>query len=228
VKRAPLTPVEQQVYHYLLDFLSEHTFQPSVREIAKRLRIPSTKSVADLLASLEKKGYVERVAGRSRGVKLVGFAGGAGTVPVPVLSVGDGGSELGTEGHLTLDRRLVPADDAFLVRAAHEAAPTHGVRLGDYVLVNPSSRARDGEVVVLRVGKMVLVRAMARRGAALLLAAPGAGADRTLGQGDDYVVLGMLAGVFRIADVGGQTADGRGRTADGGIANPSPHSTGSK
>ena len=228
MKRAPLTPVEQQVYHYLLDFLSEHTFQPSVREIAKRLRIPSTKSVADLLASLEKKGYVERVAGRSRGVKLVGFAGGAGTVPVPILGVGDGGPELRTEGHLTLDRRLVPADDAFLVRAAHEPAPMHGVRLGDYVLVNPSSRAKDGEVVVLRVGKIVLVRAMMRRGAALLLAAPGAGDDRALGQGDDYVVLGMLAGVFRIPDGGSQTADGRRQAADGGSTAPSPHSAGSK
>jgi repressor LexA len=221
VRRDPLTPVEQQVYHFLLDFLSEHTFQPSVREIAKQLRIPSTKSVADLLASLETKGYVERVAGRSRGVKLVGFAGGAGTVPVPILSVGGGGPELRREGHLTLDRRLVPADDAFLIRASHEAAPAHGVRLGDYVLVNPSSRAKDGDIVVLRLGNVVLVRAMQRRGAALLLVAPGVGGDRALGQGDDYVVLGVLAGVFRITDGGG-------RTADGGIADPLPHLPGSK
>ena len=50
--RAPLTPVEQEVYRFLLDFLSTRTFQPSVREIAKHCRIPSTKSVTDLLASL--------------------------------------------------------------------------------------------------------------------------------------------------------------------------------
>jgi repressor LexA len=200
VTRTPLSPIEQQVYHFLLDFLAEHTFQPSVREIAKQLKIPSTKSVADLLAALERKGYVEREAGRSRGVKLVGFAGGAGTIPVPVMHAAAGHAELVTADHLTLDRRLVPADDAFLMRATREAAPAHGVRLGDLVLVHPSSRAKDGDVVIVRSANAVLVRAMTRKGAALHLAAPGLGADLELGQGDDYVVLGVLAGVFRTAD----------------------------
>ena len=198
--RAPLTPVEQQVYHFLLDFLSEHTFQPSVREIAKQLKIASTKSVTDLLGALERKGYVEREAGRSRGVKLVGFAGGAGTIPVPVMRVEPGRAALATDDQLTLDRRVVPSDDAFLIRATHEAAPTHGVRLGDLVLVHPSTRAKDGDVVIVRVAGTVLVRKMARRGAALLLEAPGAGDDREIGQGDDYVVLGVLAGVFRVTN----------------------------
>ena len=198
--RAPLTPVEQQVYRFLLDFLSERTFQPSVREIAKHCRIPSTKSVADLLASLERKGYVEREPGRSRGVTLVGFAGGVGTVPVPVLRVEAGRADLSSVDHLTLDRRLVPADDAFLVRASHEHAPEHGVRVGDLVLVHPSSRAKDGDVAVVRVADVVLVRTMHRRGATLVLDAPGAGTERALGPGDDYVVLGVLAGVIRAGD----------------------------
>ncbi len=198
--RAPLSPVEQQVYHFLLDFLSEHTFQPSVREIGKQLKIPSTKSVTDLLASLEKKGYVARETGRSRGVTIVGFAGGAGTIPVPVLRAESGRAEMLAEDHLTLDRRLVPADDAFLVRATSEAAPAHGVRLGDLVLVHPSSRAKDGDVVVVRAATALLVRAMSRQGATLHLAAPGAGVALELGQGDEYVVLGVLAGVFRTTD----------------------------
>ncbi|HLA91699.1 MAG TPA: S24 family peptidase [Gemmatimonadaceae bacterium] len=197
--RAPLTPVEQEVYRFLLDFLSTRTFQPSVREIAKHCRIPSTKSVTDLLASLERKGYVERAPGRSRGVTLVGFGGGAGTIPVPVLRVEAGRADLPSDDHLTLDRRLVPSDDAFLVRASHEHAPRHGVRLGDLVLVHPSSRAKDGDVVAVRVANVVLVRTMRRRGLTLLLEAPGAGDDRELGPGDDYVVLGVLAGVIRAA-----------------------------
>jgi repressor LexA len=202
VTRAPLSQVEQQVYHFLLDFLSEHTFQPSVREIGKQLKIPSTKSVVDLLATLEKKGYVTREAGRSRGVTIVGFAGGAGTIPIPVMRVEAGQTEMRTDDHLTLDRRLVPADDAFLIRASHEAAPAHGVRLGDLVLVHPSSRAKDGDVVIVRAANVVLVRAMTRKGATLLLAAPGIGADLELGQGDSYVVLGVLAGVFRTTEDG--------------------------
>ena len=48
----PLTPLERRVYHYLIDFLAENTYQPSIREIAKKFRIKSTKTVSYLLASL--------------------------------------------------------------------------------------------------------------------------------------------------------------------------------
>jgi repressor LexA len=197
VTRQPLTPIEREVYHFLLDFLAERTFQPSVRDISRRCRIPSTKSVTDVLGSLERKGYVEREAGRSRGVTLLGFAGGVGTVPVPVMRVEPGREELQTEDYLTLDRRLVPADDAFLVRVTHEDAPAHGVRIADLVLVHPSSRARDGDVAVVRAVDAILVRTMRRRGATLVLEPPGAGVAREFGQGDDYAVLGVLAGVVR-------------------------------
>src|SRR5437868_6804486 len=47
----PLTPLERRVYHYLIDFLAENTYQHSIREIAKKFRIKSTKTVSDLLAS---------------------------------------------------------------------------------------------------------------------------------------------------------------------------------
>ncbi len=195
--RESLTPIEQQVYHFLLDFLAEHAFQPSVREIGRRFRIPSTKSVADLLASLERKGYIQREPGRSRGLTIVGVAGGAGTVPVPVVRVTPGSAALRTDDHLALDRRLVPSDDAFLVRAYPGDAPAHGVREGDLVLVHPSARATDGDAVAVRVGGAVLVRSLQRRGATLLLEAPGVGEDLELGLGDDYAVLGVLAGVVR-------------------------------
>ena len=196
--RVPLTPTERDVYHFLIDFLAAHTFQPSVREIGKRLRIPSTKTVADLLAALERKGYVQREPGRSRGVTLIGFAGGAGTVPVPVMHVADGQVGAEPEDPVTLDRRLVPSDDAYLVRVVVEDAPAHGVRRGDLVLVHPGARAKDGDPVVARVSSTVLVRAMHRRGAIVVLEAPVGGLDRELGPGDDYAVLGVMAGVVRL------------------------------
>ena len=88
--RAPLTPIERKVYHFLIDYLAEHTFQPSVREIARHFRIPSTKTVTDLIAAIERKGYVRRSPGRSRGLVIEGFSGGAGTMPVPVVRIAPG------------------------------------------------------------------------------------------------------------------------------------------
>ena len=80
----PLTALERRVYQYLMDFLADNTYQPSIREIARKFRIKSTKTVSDLLHSLERKGYIQRDQSRSRGVRIVGLSAPAGIQPVPV------------------------------------------------------------------------------------------------------------------------------------------------
>lgn len=195
--RAPLTPIEQKVYHFLLDHLSAHTFQPSVRDIARHCRIASTKTVTDLLASLEVKGYVEREPGRSRGVKLLGYAGPVGVTPVPIVSVSDGRGAPVTTSALSLDRSLVPGDECFLVKVSDDAARALGVLAGDLAMVHPVARSRDGDTVVARVGNRALVRTIERRGQAVVLRSGDGAAPLELGPNDDFAVLGVLAGVIR-------------------------------
>lgn len=208
--RAPLSAIEECVYHFLLDHLAEHTFQPSVRDIGRHCRIASTKSVTDVLASLETKGYIEREPGRSRGVKLVGYAGLAGVRPVPVVRVCAGQPAPVTTSYLSLDRALVPSAECYLVALAEDDARALGVYAGDLALVHPVARSRDGEPVVVRIGDRAVVRTMERRGQAVVLHA-GDGADPLeLGPRDDYAVLGVLAGVIRppsarAADAGSET-----------------------
>ncbi len=196
--RAPLTPVERKLWEYLLDHVATHTYQPSVREIARHFRIPSTRSVTLLLDALAAKGYLRRTPGRSRGVVLEGFAGAVGTQPVPLLHYGPDGSA-SVEEHLTLDRSLVAAEDAFLVRANTEDAPRHAVREGDLLLVLPTARASDDVPVVARLGQKVLVRMLVRRGTTLLLLAPAPGvSDLELRDGEDFRILGPLGLVLRV------------------------------
>ena len=195
--RAPLTGIERKIWHFLLDHVAEHSFQPSVREISRQFTIPSTKSVSQLLAALAEKGYVKKAPGRSRGVVLLGFNGTVGTQPVPIVRFHRDGRAL-TEGHLTLDRRLVPADEAYLVHVTGEDAAQHAVREGDLVLVHPNARAADGSVVVARVGSAVVVRTLYHRGSTIVLRSPGTGSrDLALAPDDGFRVLGPLAGVFR-------------------------------
>src|SRR5688500_20357798 len=81
-----LSTLERRVYHYLLDFLAENTYQPSIREIGKKFRIKSTKTVSDLLHSLSTKGYIERDPSRSRGVRIVGYSGPTSVPPLPAVA----------------------------------------------------------------------------------------------------------------------------------------------
>ena len=195
--RAALTPIEQKVYHFLLDHLAEHTFQPSVRDIAKHCRIASTKTVTDLLASLETKGYIEREAGRSRGVKLLGYAGPVGVIPMPLVRVVAGGGAAVVTASLSIDRSMVPSDECFLVVVSNDSAVALCVYAGDLAMVHPVARSRDGDTVVVRLGDQVLVRTIQRRGQAVVLLAGDGTAPLELGPSDDFAVLGPLAAVIR-------------------------------
>jgi repressor LexA len=197
-----LTPLERRVYHYLLDFLAENTYQPSVREIARRFRIKSTKTVADILQSLAEKGYIEREGARSRGVRLVGYSTVGRTQPVPLYArVQPGQQPLDPddrERFITLDRAFVPTEDSFFLRADGDAMAGRGIQDRDLVLVSPSLRARDGDLIAARVAAATLVRTLQHRGASIVLEPASPDVEEiVVGPGDDFAVLGVVAAVFR-------------------------------
>ncbi|MBI3790941.1 MAG: repressor LexA [Gemmatimonadetes bacterium] len=197
-----LTVMERKVYHYLIDFLAENTYQPSVRDIGRRFRIKSTKTVSDLLQSLAAKGYIERDASRSRGVRLLGVQSVGGTQPIPVFAED---SALDPQWHggepddwLTLDRRFVPSDDVVFLRTNQDRFATRGVLEGDYVMVSPSARAGDGDLIAARVGQRIVTRTLTHRGAAIVLEGDGGTEeDLTVGPTEDFQVLGVVVGVWR-------------------------------
>jgi repressor LexA len=198
----PLTPLERRVYHYLIDFLAENTYQPSIREIAKKFRIKSTKTVSDLLGSLSAKGFIERDHSRSRGVRIIGQAGQAATQPVPYYGrIHAGEPALLPEhrkGFLTMDRRFLPTDDVFFLRVKGDSMIGRGIFDGDYVLVSPSTRAKDGDIVAARLGEEATIKTLMHRGATVILE-PANETERALevGPRDDFAVLGVVCGVFR-------------------------------
>jgi repressor LexA len=144
----PLTPMEQEVYQYLIDFLADNTYQPSIREIGRRFHIKSTKTVSDLLHALELKGYIERRESRSRGVRILRHSGN-GAVSVPLYREPRVGRLTPSEREavITVDRQFVPGDDAYFVRVARGVREL-GILDGDLVLVSPSAPLADRPVAV--------------------------------------------------------------------------------
>jgi repressor LexA len=198
----PLTQLERRVYHYMIDFLAENTYQPSIREIARKFRIKSTKTVSDLLHALESKGFIERDESRSRGVRLLGFAAAGATQPVPVYGrIHAGEPALLSEhrrGFVTVDRRFLPSDDVFILKVKGESMIGRGIFDGDYVMVTPSARAKDGDIVAARLGDDATVKTLTHRGSTIVLEAA-SDAERAIevGPRDDFAILGFVCGVFR-------------------------------
>ncbi len=153
----PLTPTEEKVYNFLLAYLAEHSYQPSVREIGRQFDIKSTKTVSDILGNLARKGWVQRNRARSRGLTIIGQAGG--TTPVPLYDrLPADGSPPRIEHRsdwVTVDRRLVPNEAAYFVRVAGGDAP--GATTGALALVDPTTAGDHTGLVAIRRGDRVEV-----------------------------------------------------------------------
>lgn len=197
-----LTPLERRVYHFLLDFLSEQSYQPSIREIAKKFRIKSTKTVSDLLQSLAAKGYIERDRARSRGVRLIGFSAPGLTQPVPVYGkVHAGEPALLPEhrtGWLTVDRRFLASETTFSMKVKGDSMVGRAILDGDFVLVTPAKTANEGDIVVARLGDEATVKTIHYRDGRIVLR-PANPAEREIEVGDDedFALMGVVSGVFR-------------------------------
>ena len=197
-----LTKLESSVYHYLLDFTAERTYQPSIRDIGKQFKIKSTKTVSDLLQSLAKKGYIERDPSRSRGVNLLGFGGALRTQPIPYYGKIHAGEPCllpeNRKYFITVDRRFMPSDDVYFLKIKGDSMVGRGVLDGDFVMISPSARAKDGDMVAARLGDEATVKTLTHRGSAVVLE-PANQSDRAIevGPNDDFGVLGVVCGVFR-------------------------------
>ena len=59
-----LSPKQQQLYDYILDFAQDHGYPPSVREIAGAVGLRSPSTVHFHLRSLREAGLISRTEGR--------------------------------------------------------------------------------------------------------------------------------------------------------------------
>ena len=208
-----LTKLESSVYHYLLDFTAENTYQPSIRDIGKQFKIKSTKTVSDLLQSLAKKGYIERDPARSRGVNLLGFGGALKTQPVPFYGKIHAGEPAllpeHRQGFITIDRRFVPSNDVFFLKVKGDSMVGKCISEGDFVMVNPDPEPRENDIIAARIGEEATVKTYTHKGGTVVLE-PANPKEREIAiqPGMDFGVLGVVCGVFRPgfdANAGGTT-----------------------
>jgi repressor LexA len=197
-----LTELEQRVYHYMIDFLADNTYQPSIRDIARQFHIKSTKTVSDLLHALERKGYIERDESRSRGVRLLGFSGGGQTQPIPFYGRIHAGAPSvlpeDRKGFITVDRRFLPTHDTYFLKVKGDSMIGRGILDGDFVMISPSLQSKEGDIIAARLGEDATIKTLAHRNGRIVLE-PANENDAALeiSPGDDYGVLGVVCGVYR-------------------------------
>ena len=70
--RKNLTSRQQRVLDFIVNYLKDIGYPPTVREIANEFKI-SSKGAYDHLIAIEKKGYIRRDPAKPRAIELMDF-----------------------------------------------------------------------------------------------------------------------------------------------------------
>ena len=169
----PLTLKQERVFSFLKDYLSRHGYPPTVREIAKHLKMAGPHSAKRFLDMLEHKGYIRRVAKSSRAIEIIDVPSSPAVRLVPIVGRVRAGTPLlaleNIEGNLALDRSLARWKDAFLLRVVGESMIGAHIEDGDLALVKPQPTASSGEIVVVLLNDEATIKRFFRKKDAIRL-----------------------------------------------------------
>jgi repressor LexA len=161
-----LTERQKEIYDFVVEYVDEHGYPPTVREIGERVGLASPSTVHAHLANLERAGYLRRDPTKPRALELVGrerppaeAVGEAGRVRVLPLvgEIAAGGpllAEQNVEDHLAVPEPLSSGTgEEFLLRVKGESMVDAGILPEDYVVVRRQQTAQNGDIVVALAGE---------------------------------------------------------------------------
>lgn len=155
-----LTPRQRQVLDFVTRHLDEHGYPPTLREISAEIGTAGTISAMKHLETLERKGYIRKRAGSSRGILLTRASA---SVALPIVGTVRAGLPHAAieeiDGYFAIDRAQLPGDGAFFLRVKGDSMVNAAIIEGDLALVRPQTTAENRDIVVAMVdGEATLKR----------------------------------------------------------------------
>ncbi len=149
-----LTKKQHEVYQFIVDYINEYGYSPSYGEIAGGIGTSSRGSVLKHVKALEEAGVIERKENINRSIRLVHNPQMQEPVGVPLVGkIAAGKPIMAFEHveHVDLNCFFSQGKPAFLLVVQGDSMKDGGIYEGDYVLIQPSQTARDGQIVVALV-----------------------------------------------------------------------------
>ena len=182
-----LTARQQQIFDLVRSAIENTGMPPTRAEIASELGFRSANAAEEHLQALARKGVIELLGGTSRGIRLLQRPGQTGPssrrreaemqfqLPMPGLAqlslplvgrVAAGSPILAqehVEQHYSVEAGLFDRKPDYLLRVRGMSMKDIGIMDGDLLAVQKSSEARNGQIVVARLGDEVTVKRFMRR-----------------------------------------------------------------
>lgn len=167
-----LTARQKQILNFISEFIEKHKFPPTRSELSKHFGFKSPNAAEAHLRALEKKSVIGIERGVSRGITLLPLAmlqlPGKHNPPLPLVGRVAAGSPVlaqeNIEDEYRVDPSLFPRKPHYLLRVEGMSMRDAGILDGDLLAVHRTPEARNGEIVVARLGDEVTVKRFRRRG----------------------------------------------------------------
>lgn len=209
-----LTARQQQILDFIAHSLHESGFPPTRAEIAARLGFRSVNAAEDHLQALAKKGAIELMPGTSRGIRLKAAPQQQLTfnsealaqlplaLSLPLVGRVAAGSPILASEHIEAQVQCHPAvfsaQPDYLLKVRGMSMRDAGILEGDLLAVQKKNEARNGQIIVARLGDEVTVKRYRKTGQRVQLFPenPDFSIIEVQAQ-DDFHIEGLAVGLIR-------------------------------
>lgn len=149
---------QRQILDYVNQYIQKNGYSPTLVEISKALGVHSLATVHEHLETMQKKGVIKRRGGAVRGIEITnlemaGRATNPGAVELPILGLIAAGSPIEpmTDPNATFavpPSMISSKKRAFVLQVKGDSMIEAGIFDHDYVVIEQTETAKDGEVVV--------------------------------------------------------------------------------
>lgn len=195
-----LTDIQRAVLQYVQNHLTEEHRPPTVREVMRHFKWNSPQSARKHLLALEEKGYLEREDRTARGLKL--SEDSSVGVSIPILGKVAAGlpllAEENREGTMVVDPGMARGGrNLFALTVRGDSMVNAHILSGDKVIVQQTSHASPGEIVVALIEGEATVKTLRKTSSKIVLEpANPKYKDIVVDEGQDFRIIGKVVGVF--------------------------------
>jgi repressor LexA len=202
-----ITKRQRQVYDFIASFVQKHGYSPSFEEIGKGMRLSSLATVHKHVSNLEKKGVLKRDYNRSRSIDVLPIRvrnrprpenGSAFTLPL-VGRIAAGRPVEALENPETISLAdITRSKDVFVLQVSGTSMQDEHIVDGDYVLVEKTKIAGNGEIVVALVeGSDATLKRIYKEGDRIRLQPSNAAMAPIIVPAEAVQIQGRVIGVLR-------------------------------
>lgn len=195
-----LTEAQQELYDWLVGYIREHQYPPSIRQMMRAMGLKSPAPVQSRLEHLRAKGYIEWTEGKARTIRMTQAA----MQGVPILGAIAAGNLVETfpeseVEHLDLST-LSLKPNYFALRVRGDSMIDALIDNGDVVILKPVSdpkTIKNGTIVAARVNEQTTLKYFHRKGSKVTLQPANSRYNPIEVPATQVDVQGALVGVWR-------------------------------